>query len=89
HEAEGPVAEVNAAVVPGSSALLPGETPMGQPGRESAEAIVARKSVKADGAKGRTEGERSDPVEDIEADEAGRRGRNESRHGGKHGNVQE
>ena len=36
----GPVAEVNAAVAPGSNAFLPGETPLGQSGGESAEAIV-------------------------------------------------
>ena len=40
NEVAGSVAEVNAAVVPGSNALLPGETPTGQPGGESAEAIV-------------------------------------------------
>ena len=57
--------EVNAAVVLGSNAFLPGETPLGQPGGESAKAVVARKSVKADGAKGRTEQERSDRVEDA------------------------
>ena len=39
-EVGGSVAEVNAAVVPGSNAFLPGETPLGQPGGESAEAIV-------------------------------------------------
>ena len=39
-EVDGSVAEVNAAVVPGSNAFLPGETPLGQPGGESAEAIV-------------------------------------------------
>lgn len=37
----GPAVEVNAAVVPGSNTLLPGETLLGQPGEESAEAIVA------------------------------------------------
>ena len=33
-EVAGSVAEVNAAVVPGSNALLPGEIPTGQRGRE-------------------------------------------------------
>jgi len=45
----GSAAEVNAAVVTGSNALLPGEAPYRATG-----AIVALKSVKADGAKGRT-----------------------------------
>ena len=40
NEVAGSVAEVNAAVVPGSNALLPGEALTGQPGRESAAAIV-------------------------------------------------
>jgi hypothetical protein len=39
-EVDGSVAEVSAAVVPGSNAFLPGETPLGRPGGESAEAIV-------------------------------------------------
>jgi hypothetical protein len=41
------------------------------------------------GTKGQTEQERSDPVEDIAANEAGRSGDDESRCGGKHGSVQE
>jgi hypothetical protein len=41
HEVAGSVAEVNAAVVPGSNASLPGETPAEQSGGESAEAVVA------------------------------------------------
>jgi len=45
--------------------------------------------VKADGAKGRTEQERSDRVEDIATEDAGRRGSGKSRHDGKHGDVQE
>jgi hypothetical protein len=36
----GSVAEVNVAVVQGSNAFLPGEIPPGQPGGESAEAVV-------------------------------------------------
>ena len=40
HEALDSVAEVNAAVVPGSNAFLPGETPTGKSDGESAEAIV-------------------------------------------------
>ena len=39
-EIDGSVAEVNAAVVPGSNALLPGEIPTGQPDGKSAEAVV-------------------------------------------------
>jgi RNA-directed DNA polymerase len=39
--------------------------------------------------KGRTEEEWSDPEEDVRADHAGRRGADESRLGGKHGNIQE
>lgn len=39
-EVDGPDAEVNAAVVPGSNAFLPGEAPLGQPDGESAEAVV-------------------------------------------------
>lgn len=39
--------------------------------------------------KGRTEQERSDRVEDIATDDAGRRGSGERRHEGKHGSVQE
>jgi len=40
--------------------------------------------------KGQTEQERSDPVEDIEADDAGKgEAEMRSRHGGKNGNVQE
>lgn len=51
----GSVAEVNAAVAPGSNVFLPGDTLTGQPERESAAAIVAMKSAKADGAKGQTD----------------------------------
>ena len=40
NEVAGSVAEVNAAVVPGSNALLPGEIPTGQPEGKSAEAVV-------------------------------------------------
>ena len=40
HEAAGPVAEVNAAVVPGSNALLPGEIPRRKCLGKSADAIV-------------------------------------------------
>ena len=40
NEVAGSVAEVNAAVVPGSNAFLPGETPTRQLGGESAEAVV-------------------------------------------------
>ena len=40
NEVAGSVAEVNAAVVPGSNAFLPGETPTGQPEGESAEVVV-------------------------------------------------
>ena len=39
--------------------------------------------------KGRTEQERSDRVEDIATDDAGRPGSGERRHEGKHGSVQE
>lgn len=39
--------------------------------------------------KGRTEQERSDRVEDIATEDAGRRGSGERRHAGKHGSVQE
>ena len=39
--------------------------------------------------KGRTEQERSDRVEDIATDDAGRPGSGERRHAGKHGSVQE
>ncbi len=39
--------------------------------------------------KGRTEQERSDHVEDIATDDAGRRGSGECQHEGKHGSVQE
>ena len=39
-EIAGSVVEVNAAVVPGSNAFLPGEAPPRQLGGESAEAIV-------------------------------------------------
>jgi len=35
-EVTGSIAEVNAAVAPGSNAFLPGETPTGQPEGESA-----------------------------------------------------
>ena len=76
--------EINAAVVPGSNALLPGETPAGDPAGESAEAIVmnSKPGVKTarlntdtgrlDAMKGQTEQGRTDPVEDIEADDAGK-----------------
>ena len=62
--------EVKAAVVPGRNAFLPGDTLAGEPDRESAEAIVAQKSAKADGAKGRTGQERSDRVGDAETADA-------------------
>ena len=76
--------EVNAAVVPGSNAFLPGETPTRQLGGESAEAVVPRSEPGAvmarvneetgrlDVGKGRTEQERSDRVEDAATDEARR-----------------
>jgi len=95
-EVEGSVAEVNAAVVPGSNALLPGETLREQSGGESAEAIVASSEPGAGNArlnsitgrldvvKGRTEQEPSDRVEDIVTVDAGRQGSDERRHGGKH-----
>ena len=58
--------EVNAAVVPGCNVHLTwGDPGLGNRTGESAKAVVARKSVKADGAKGRTEQERSDRVEDA------------------------
>jgi len=40
-EVEGSVTEVNAVVVPGSNALLPGEIPTGSPEGKSAEAVVS------------------------------------------------
>ena len=40
NEVDGSVAEVNAAVVPGSNAFLPGEIPAGRPDGKSAEAVV-------------------------------------------------
>ena len=54
-EVAGSVAEVNAAVAPGSNAFLPGEIPRRKCLGKSAEAIVALKSAKVDGAKGRTD----------------------------------
>jgi hypothetical protein len=58
--------EVKAAVVPGSNANLTWGGPgSGNRTGESAKAVVARKSVKTDGAKGRTGQERSDRVEDA------------------------
>ena len=39
-EVKGSSAEVNAAVVPGSNAFLPGEIPTGQPEGKSAEVVV-------------------------------------------------
>jgi len=96
NEVAGSVAEVNAAVVPGSNAFLPGETPLEQSGGESAEAVVASSEPGAGNArlnpntgrldvvKGRTEQEPSDRVEDIATADAGRQGSDERRHGGKH-----
>ena len=51
-EVAGSVAEVNAAVVPGSNAFLPGEIPRRKCLGKSAEAIVATKVGKPAGAKG-------------------------------------
>ena len=45
--------------------------------------------MKTDGAKGRTEREYSDRVEDIVPDNAGWRGNDERRHDGKHRSIQE
>jgi hypothetical protein len=45
--------------------------------------------VKESGAKGRTERERSDPVENIVTANVGRRGNDERLHGGKCGTVSE
>ena len=94
NEVAGSVAEVNAAVVLGSNALLPGETPTGQPGGESAEAIVLSSEPgtppgRLDVGKGRTEQERSVRVEDTATEDAGRPEGGERRHGEKKGTVQE
>ena len=95
NEVAGSVVEVNAAVVPGSNAFLPGETPTEQSGGESAEAVLASSEPGAgnahnsitgrlDAVKGRTEQEPSDRVEDIATADAGRQGSDEGRHRGKH-----
>jgi hypothetical protein len=94
---QGSLLEVNAAVVPRSNAFLPGETPPGQLGGESAEAIVPNSEPGAgiarlntntgrlDVGKGRNEQEHFDLVEDSVTAEAGRPGNDECRHAGKHG----
>ena len=85
-KAVGSVVEVNAAVVPGSNAFLPGEIPRGRPGGKSAEAIVASKAGKPAGAKGRTDQLAFDRGKDIGAGDA-RMGEvpDEGRSDGKHG----
>ena len=87
--------------MPGSNAFLPGETPLGQPDGESAEAVVMSRKPGAAKArsnsytgdlatvKGRTEQEPSNLVEDMAPEDAGRQGGDEGRHGGKHRKVQE
>ena len=56
--------------MPGSNAFLPGEIPRRKCLGKSAEAIVALKSVKAEGAKGRTDRLALDHRPDIEAADA-------------------
>lgn len=96
----GSVAEVNGAVVPGSSAFLPGEIPPPQGGGKSAEAIVAssepgagtgpckRDTGTLDAAKGQTGEGRPDRVRDTQASTASRRGESESQHAGKNEGCQ-
>ena len=85
-EVAGSVAEVNAAVVPGSNASLPGEIPRRKCLGKSAEAIVASKAGKPAGAKGRTGQLAFDRGRDVGADNA-RMGEvsDECRSDGKHG----
>ena len=66
-EVAGSVAEVNAAVAPESNAFLPGEIPRRKCLGKSAEAIVALKSAKVDGAKGQTDRLAFDRGKDIGA----------------------
>ena len=92
--------EVNAAAVQQSNVPLPGEISSSKDGEKSADAIVVEETSrsadehsKVAGAthptKGRTDEEGIDPVTDAPADDAGRRGMDESRCGGKHGAPQE
>ena len=92
--------EVNAAVVQESIVPLPGEICRERSGQKSADAIVvgetsrsAYEHVKVAGGltstKGRTEWGYPNRVTDAPADNAGRRGMDESRHDGKHVDAQE
>ena len=91
--------EVNAAAVQRSNVSLPGEISLSQDDEKSAEVIVvgemsrsANEHSKVAGwshpMKDRTNEEGIDPATDAPADNAGRRGMDESCYGGKHGDPQ-
>ena len=99
-KASGMPLEVNAAAVRRSDVPLPGEIPPPEGGGKSAEAIVAGGTSRSaeqhnkiagglNPTKGRTNEEGIDPATDGPADDAGRRGGSERRHGGKHGAPRE
>jgi retron-type reverse transcriptase len=98
-KASGMLLEVNPAAVQRSNVPLPGEICPAFAGQKSAEVIVvaetsrsAHQHVKVAGAthpmKDRTDEEGIDPATDAPADDAGRRGMDESRREGKHGAPQ-
>jgi hypothetical protein len=92
--------EVNAAVVRGSIVPLPGEISPPRGGEKSADAIVVEETSRSaeehskvagglTSTKGRTEWGHPNRVRDAPADNAGRRGMDESCHDGKHVDAQE
>lgn len=99
-KSSGSVVEVNVAVVQGSNAFLPGEILTGGPARKSAETIVVSskpgvrdpfklETGNLDAVKGQTNEEGSNRAEDIRAETASGRGKDESLCVGKHGDPQE